>query len=204
LARLAGSNGKATARSIHEHSVSLFANYGYAAVSMRMIAEAVGVQPAALYQYHATKQDLLVHIMREHMERLLAAWQEEKTAPANPQTALEQFVRFHIRYHLVRPDHVFVSYMELRSLEPKGFEIIEKLRHTYEQILKKILAAGIEKKLFNCADPHVSAMAILAMLTGVNTWYRSGGRLSQAKIEAIYAAMVLRCVGAESEGEGNV
>ncbi len=37
-------------------------------------------------------------------------------------------------------------------------------------------------------------MAILAMLTGVNTWYRSGGRLSREKIEDIYEEMVLKSV----------
>ena len=49
------------------------------------------------------------------------------------------------------------------------------------------------------ADPHVAAMAILAMITGVNTWYRSGGRLSQAKIEDIYVSMVLGSVGCRRE-----
>ena len=32
---------------------------------------------------------------------------------------LERFVRFHIRYHLKRADEVFISYMELRNLEPR-------------------------------------------------------------------------------------
>jgi hypothetical protein len=32
------------------------------------------------------------------------------------------------------------------------------------------------------------------MLTGVNTWYRSGGRLSQAEVETIYWDMVRKAV----------
>jgi hypothetical protein len=34
------------------------------------------------------------------------------------------------------------------------------------------------------------------MLTGVNTWYREGGRLSVERIERIYWNMVRRSVGA--------
>ncbi len=204
MARVAGSNGEMTARSIRDESLALFARHGFAAVSMRMIAEAVGVQPGAIYQYHTTKQQILVDLMRGHMEALLDAWREEEVADELPIEVLERFARFHIRYHITRPDEVFISYMELRALEPEGFKDIERLRKTYESILKSILKAGIGQRVFNIEDPHVTAMAILAMLTGVNTWYRSGGRLSQRKIEDIYAAMVLRSVGCELVGGGDV
>jgi len=204
LARLAGSDGETTAKAIRAQSLALFARHGYAAVSMRMIADAVGVQPGALYQYHSNKQQLLVDLMRGHLEALLRAWREEEDAADSPVQALERFARFHIRYHITRPDDVFISYMELRALEPDEFRAIEVLRKSYEGVLKAILEAGRVQNIFSCEDPHVSAMAILAMLTGVNSWYRSGGRLSQAKIEDIYAVMVARSVGCELEGRSDV
>lgn len=204
MARLAGSHGETTAKAIRDRSLALFARHGYAAVSMRMIAGAVGVQPGALYQYHSNKQQLLVDLMRGHMEALLRAWNEEKLASDSPAQALKRFARFHIRYHITRPDDVFISYMELRALERDGFNTIEALRNSYEGALKAILEAGVASGAFKSDDPHVSTMAILAMLTGVNTWYRSGGRLSQQKIEDIYAAMVARSVGCELEGDSDV
>lgn len=205
MARTAGSSGEVTAQAIRETSLALFARQGFAAVSMRQIADRVGVQASALYKYHPTKQQLLVDIMRDHMEQLLDAWEAED----NPQgddtvAALEHFARFHIRYHIKRPDEVFVSYMELRSLEEPGFREIGKLRRAYENILKDILKRGMEEGIFAITDPHVATMAIPAMITGVNTWFRSGGRLSQAKIEDIYVSMVLGSVGCRSEGENHV
>jgi len=194
LARLVGSHGETTARVIRDHSLKLFARHGYAAVSMRMIADAVGVQPSALYQYHRTKQALLVHLMREHMEALIDAWQLEFSHDDCAKSALERFARFHIRYNITRPDEVFIAYMELRALEPDEFKLIEALRRRYEGILKAIVARGVEEGSFEIEDAHVSAMAILAMLTGINTWYRAGGRLSQGKIEDIYVVMILRSV----------
>jgi AcrR family transcriptional regulator len=199
MARPAGSNGENTARIIRAESLRLFARHGYDAVSMRQIADAVGVQASALYQYFPNKQQLLVTLLKEHMEELLAALGDMPMHELEPPAQLEAFARFHIRHHLTRADAVFISYMELRALDPDGFRQIEALRKAYEARLKAILERGAEIGCFQVEEPHVSAMAILAMLTGVNTWYRMGGRLSQARIEDIYADMVLRCVGSEGK-----
>lgn len=201
MARPAGVSGEDTARSIRAHSLKLFARHGYDAVSMRAIAQAVGVQAGALYQYYENKQQLLVALLRGHMDELLAAWDAERVADEAPAAALERFARFHVRYHITRADEVFLSYMELRALEPAGFALVESLRRKYEGELKAILAGGAAAGVFVIEEAHVAAMAILAMLTGVNTWYRRGGRLSQRKIEDIYAAMVLRSVGGTVRGE---
>ncbi|HZG31396.1 MAG TPA: TetR/AcrR family transcriptional regulator [Ensifer sp.] len=194
MARQAGANGETTARAIREESLKLFARHGYDAVSMRQIAAAVGVQASALYQYFPTKQQILVTLMKEHMEELLAAYAEERQECETPRAALSRFARFHIRHHISRADAVFISYMELRALEPEGFAAVEALRKAYEGELKSILAKGAEAGEFRLEEPHVAAMAILAMLTGVNTWYRTGGRLSREKIEDIYEEMVLKSV----------
>jgi hypothetical protein len=39
-------------------------------------------------------------------------------------------------------------------------------------------------------DTRLAAMALIAMLTGVNTWFREGGRLSRDQVEDIYVDMV--------------
>lgn len=196
MARTTGSNGEETARKIDDVALKLFAQKGYAAVSMREIAREVGVQAGALYNYSPNKQDLLARLLVEHMQALLSAWEDERAKELHPVAALKAFVLFHIRYHVERPDQVFISYMELRNLEPENFSRVEKLRQQYERALKAILQHGQEQGSFNIADVHVAAMAILAQLTGVTTWYRAKGRLSQQKIEEIYTQLVCQSVGA--------
>ncbi len=159
---------------------------------MRQIAAEVGVQAGALYLYITDKQSLLAELMLTHLEELLAAWEEVEAGEA-PLERLEAFTRFHIRHHLARPDDVFIAYMELRSLEPENFARVEALRRRYEQVLQDILEAGAE--VFKLADPRLTTMAIIAMLTGVSTWYREGGRLSRAEVEQNYWELVRRAVG---------
>jgi len=192
MARTQGSRAGITGPKLREAALRLFARHGYAAVSMRQIAREVGVQAGALYLYTPDKQALLFDLMREHLEDLLADWQPPD-GPAD--AALEDFVRHHIGYHLDRPDLVFIAYMELRNLTPENFQIIEGLRRDYETQLESILEHGQAAGLFDIPDRKLAVMAIIAMLTGVTTWYREGGRLDRDQIETIYWDMVRKAVG---------
>ncbi|OAN75367.1 TetR family transcriptional regulator [Jannaschia sp. EhC01] len=197
MARTQGSHAGTTGPKVREAALRLFAQHGYAAVSMRQIAREVGVQAGALYLYTPDKQALLFELMRGHMEELLADW----TPPGGgPLAELEDFARHHIRFHLDRPELVFIAYMELRNLSPENFAVIEGLRGTYEARLENILRAGLVDCVFDVADLRLATMGLISMLTGVTTWFRDGGRLTRADVEAIYWDMVRRAVGAQAAG----
>ena len=193
MARKQGSHADITGPRLREAALRLFARHGFAAVSMRQIAAEVGVQAGALYLYTPDKQALLFDLMRDHLEDLLSDW----VAPAGtPLAQLESFVRHHIRYHLDRPDLVFIAYMELRNLTPANFAVIEGLRRDYETRLEAILKRGRDAGLFDVGDTKLATMALIAMLTGVTTWYREGGRLDRATVEALYWDMARKAVAA--------
>ncbi|MBK0327086.1 TetR family transcriptional regulator [Rhodobacteraceae bacterium F11138] len=195
MARTTGSHSDITGPRIREVAMRLFAQRGYAAVSMRLIASEVGVQAGALYNYTPDKQGLLFSLMQSHMEDLLSA-RAARVTPDSPLAQLEDFTRFHIAFHLQRPDAVFVSYMELRSLDAQNFAAIETLRRRYEDELEQILQRGVQAGLFTVPDTKIATMAVIAMLTGVNTWYRTDGRLSAAEVGTIYWNMVRKAVAA--------
>jgi AcrR family transcriptional regulator len=193
MARKQGSHSEITGPRVREAALRLFARHGYAAVSMRQIAAEVGVQAGALYLYTPDKQSLLFELMQGHMDELLAAWAAEPKGDG-PIERLEAFARFHIRFHLARSDAVFLSYMELRNLEPANFAKVEALRRAYEDALEAILKAGVAAGDFDLPDTKLATLALIAMLTGVNTWYREGGRLSRETVETIYWDMTRRAV----------
>ena len=193
MARTTGSHSETTGPRVRAAALQLIARHGYAAVSMRQIAAEVGVQAGALYNYTPDKQSLLFDLMRSHMDDLLAAWEVE--APTgNAAARLEQFTRFHIRFHAERPDAVFIAYMELRNLTPKNFAEIEALRRRYEDQLEAILRSGVESGAFATPDAKIATLAVIGMLTGVNTWFREGGRLTLTEVQEIYWDMVRKSV----------
>jgi len=197
MARKTGSHSEITGPRVRAAAEQLFARKGFAAVSMRQIAAEVGVQAGALYLYTPDKQTLLFDLMQAHLRELLEAW--EKVDPSGqPLNRLEAFVRFHIRFNLDRPDAVFIAYMELRNLTEENFAEISALRGKYEDTLGAILRAGQQSGSFDVPDTKLATLAIIAMLTGVNTWFREGGRLTRATVEAIYWDMVRKSVRPET------
>ncbi|OYX45250.1 MAG: TetR family transcriptional regulator [Rhodobacterales bacterium 32-67-9] len=195
MARKTGSHSEITGPRIRGAALRLFARHGFAAVSMRQIAAEVGVQAGALYLYTPDKETLLFDLLKAHMDELIAAWEAEPKGDG-PLARLEGFVRFHIRFNLERPDAVFLSYMELRNLGPDNFAAIEALRRDYETRLETILRDGQAAGLLAAPDTKIASLAIIAMLTGVNTWYREGGRLSRQRVGDIYWDMVRKAVAA--------
>ena len=175
MARTTGSDGARTEEAIRHAAVELIATRGFEAMTLRELAEKVGVQPGSIYRYFPSKGRLLVDLLVEHLEFLLAQWDREKPDTDDPVERLRAFVDFHIRSHTLRRREVFVANMELRSLSPPDYRRIVALRGRYEAILT----------------------AILAMLTGVGTWYKDSGRLGKRELIDIYTRMVMQCVAAE-------
>jgi AcrR family transcriptional regulator len=98
MARTTGSSGEKTDAAVREAALSLMARYGYEAVSMRQLAAEIGVQAAALYRYYPTKEDLLQSLLREHMEKLSAGWDEAEPIDGDATERLAAFVRHHVHF----------------------------------------------------------------------------------------------------------
>jgi hypothetical protein len=111
--------------------------------------------------------------------------------------ALRRFVAFHIEFHAVRRDQVFIGNAELRSLSEEHRADIVARRDAYEQRLRAILRAGEAAGAFAPGDLRVASYALVAMLSGVCTWYRAGGRLSVAQLVRQYTRMAFGAVGAD-------
>ena len=195
MARTQGSRSEITGPLIRDVARSLFAREGYAAVSMRQIAAAVGVQAGALYAYIPDKQALLFDLLESHMRETLASWHDHPGL--DPLARLEAFVRYHIGFSLDHTDAVFLSYMELRNLTPENFARIARMRGRYEAALEVILRDGQKTGVMRFEDAKLTTLALIAMLTGVTNWYREGGRLDRQRIGDIYWHLARGAVGAD-------
>jgi AcrR family transcriptional regulator len=196
MARTTGSDGEKTEASIRAAAAMLIARHGYEAMSMRQLAEEVGVQAAALYRYFPTKEDLLFTLMREHMDGLIEAWDRARPASGDPVARLSAYVDNHIRFHVARRHSTQLSNLELRSLSKERLSAILKLRSAYEKELRALLREGAEQGVFAIDDVQLTAMAIIQMVTGVVVWFRPDERLSVEQVTETYLKMTLRLVGA--------
>lgn len=193
MARRTGSTAEETRARLHDAATRLFARHGFAAVTMRQIAAEMGVQVGTLYLYTPDKQALLADLMQQHLRALMTAL-AALPVPDDPVARLEQFARFHVTWHIDRPDAVVIAYMELRNLTPDNFARIEAGRRAYEGALEAILRDGAARGVLAVPDARLATMALIALLTGVTHWFREGGRLTRAEVAGIYAGMAVRAV----------
>jgi len=190
MARTVGSNGPKTMEAIRKAGLRLIYSQGYEAMSLRRLAAEVGIQAGSLYNHINTKQDLLFDLIKVHMDELLERLDQALDGIVDPEDRLQAFIAFHVGYHIARKREVFICYSELRSLEPKNYDIVVGLRQQYERKLIGILDDGVAEGRFTVADTTVAAYGILAMLTGVCTWFKPAGRLTKEEVTGIYTGMV--------------
>jgi len=198
MARKTGSHSEITGPRIQAAALKLFARHGFAAVSMRQIASDVGVQAGAIYNYTDDKQTLLYDLLKGHMDATLAALPGPGT---DAMADLEAFVRFHIAWHLARPEALFISYMELRNLTEVNFADIETLRGTYEARVVDILDRGARAGVMQVRDTKLTVRAVIALLNGIVNWYREDGEMTVDSVADAYWAMVRRMVVEEPTPE---
>jgi AcrR family transcriptional regulator len=191
MTRVAGSHGPTTAAAIRRVGLRLIHEHGFEAMSLRQLAAEVGLQPASLYNYFATKQDLLFNLIHDHMRTLLAQTDAALDAAVGPLAGLRAFIANHLLYHMEKQHEVFAANFELRSLEAKNHRVIVGLRRDYEARLITLLDDGVAAGMLQLPDTHIAAYAILAMLTGACTWYKPEGRLSKHDVVAMHTDLVL-------------
>jgi len=191
MARTIGSYGPKTMEAIRKAGLRLIFEHGYEAMSLRQLAAEVGIQAGSLYNHIATKQELLFDLVQDHINELLRQLDRALQGKTGSTERLRAFVVFHVTYHMNRKREVFIANSELRSLEPKNYEAIVALRGAYEQRLADILTEGVEEGVFEVADIQVATFAIIALLTGLCSWYRPGGRLTKEAIVAAHEKLVL-------------
>jgi AcrR family transcriptional regulator len=176
---------------IRKAGLRLIFQHGYEAMSLRQLAAEVGIQPGSLYNHISTKQELLADLIQDHINDLL---RELDTALRGKEGAVERlraFVAFHVSYHMTRKREVFIANSELRSLDPRNYEAVVALRGAYERRLAGILTDGVAEGVFDVDDIQVATFAIIALLTGLCSWYRPGGRLTKDAIIAAHEKLVL-------------
>ena len=198
MARIAGKITEQTVQDMKRAATRLIARHGFEGMNLRQLAEATGVKAGSFYNHIASKEELLYTLLAGTMDELHAGLDAALQGVQDPADALARFVAFHIGFHAERRDEVFIGNAELRSLSAEHRAAIVARRDAYEERLRAILRQGQRQGAFAPGDLRVAAAALIAMLSGVCTWYRADGRLGVPALVRQYTRMALGLVGART------
>jgi len=162
-----------------------------------MLADDIGVKAGSFYNHIASKEELLYSLLSDTMVELMAGVESALAGATDPADALRRFVAFHIEFHAARRDEVFIGNAELGSLSAEHRADIVARRDAYEQRLLAILRAGEKTGQFAPGDLRVATKALIALLSGICTWYRADGRLGVKPLVQQYTRMAFGSVGAD-------
>ncbi|MBA3436105.1 MAG: TetR/AcrR family transcriptional regulator, partial [Chloroflexi bacterium] len=133
-----------TRRQQIEHAASvLFRERGYAATSVRDIAQVLNLQGASLYAHVASKEDLLWSIVQRAADRFEAAVALLAAAEAPAPDRLRAMVRAHISVVTVDLGNAVSFLDEWRFLSPERRTAVAARRRRYERRFRKVIAQGV-------------------------------------------------------------
>ncbi len=170
---------------------TLFRERGYAATSVRDIAQALDMQGGSLYAHMASKEDVLWSIVIRAADRFNANVGPiaESSAPAPDR--LRRMIRAHVAVVTGSQKDAAVFLHEWRFLSQSRREQIAERRDDYEALFRSVIGEGIASGAFNNVDPRMAAMAILSALNGIATWYSPDGPSSADAVADQYADLFL-------------
>ena len=147
--------------------LELFACKGFGQVGMRELATCLGLAPGSLYHHYPSKQHLVLDLIEEFYEELLATLQRvERTAPAK-RDRLDLVIRAHLNLHLEMPWHFRLAERDSGCLNEAQQERVRQLREQYES--KLLLLLGVRLQLDEQGQ-MAAAHAIAALLNSAPSW----------------------------------
>lgn len=191
---------------ILELSVPLFARCGYDGVSMRDIAAAMGLTPAALYYHFTDKEnlylDVVVHACREKSAELKGILD----GLGSPWARLEEYVAGLARLNAADKDFMrLMQWVMLDSNETRQHKLAE---HVFSDLFVAVynLAAELDSR----RDAHMLAVSIIGLVffhfqAGTTRQFMPGHRTEQDSpvVLAQHVTGLLRnCLGVSGEGTG--
>jgi AcrR family transcriptional regulator len=129
---------------ILEAAARAIAAHGFHGMSMRELARAAGMSLSNLYNYFASKDEILHALQKEAFEVLVGsaegALAELDGAAGGPDARLYVFISHHVRYVAERPEVMRVLVHEAASLPPARRRSVRRLKERYFRIARGIVA----------------------------------------------------------------
>jgi AcrR family transcriptional regulator len=197
--RSSARRGPETREAIHRAAVALFAQRGYHATSMRAIASAARVQPAAIYHWYPNKEAILVQLQDDFMERLTAKVLAAMARHDRPALRLAAAVREHVVFHGLHSKAAFVTDSEIRALTDGPRQALISKRDDYQAIFSEEIRDGIRDGSLHASDARVATYAILLQCTGVALWFDPRGPLRVEEVAELHVELVLGSLQATGE-----
>jgi AcrR family transcriptional regulator len=138
-------------------------------VSIRAVAEAVGVTPPSIYMHFSDKNDLIFAVCEKHFQQFDEYLEAAGSQSDDPLESLLLRGRAYVRFGLDNPEHYRILFMTKPALTPERFQsedMLERMAafgHLVEAVNRCIEAGAFD------GDPLEVAMLVWAYAHGLTS-----------------------------------
>jgi AcrR family transcriptional regulator len=152
---------------IIEIARNIFTHFGFKKTAMEEIALATRKGKSSIYYYFNSKEDIFKAVVEKEAEELKTELYKKIADIEDPIERLKIYITVRMR----KLHKLTNFYSALKSDYLSNFEFIEQIRKSYDldevRIVTEIIQEGIEKGKFSVDDPHLSAVAIVTAMKGL-------------------------------------
>jgi AcrR family transcriptional regulator len=149
-------------------ALRLFAECGFSRVSMRELADYLGIRPGSIYNHIESKEALLFELIEELYEQLLHGARQLQRRAATPTERLHGLLEAHLRLHASMGAHFRLAEYDSHCLAGEQQARIRELRARYEQQLQESVEHFTGQPVSNSRRAALSG--ILALLNQLPAW----------------------------------
>lgn len=164
-------------KEIIDVSSHLFKEKGYNAVSMRDIAQEMGIKAASLYNHITGKQEILSTIIMEVAQEFTNGMNKIMMEKSSSILKIQKIIELHVGITINYYEGMAAinnDWMHLNDIDRKEFI---KMREDYEESFRKIIKQGIIDQEIEPRHPEVILFSILSTLRTLYLWYQKRGKL---------------------------
>lgn len=168
---------------IVDTAARLFRERGFAATSMRDLAEQVGVEAASLYNHISSKAEILQELCFKVANQFISNIDKIEAEDIPAIKKIEAILRFHIRQMVNHYEEVYVSDREWKHLTDPYLSNMRNQRRVYRQRIASIIEDGIRKNEIKKIDAPTAVLIMLHAVSGIESWHRSKQKISGEVLE---------------------
>jgi AcrR family transcriptional regulator len=167
-------------RAILDSAAALFAKVGYPSAKLQDVAKLCGATKSMLYHYFPTKDDLLLALLIDHLERLLAEIDQALTESRAPDEQLQRFIEVFVTKSAQSRQRHVSAMNDARFLPAEKrmrvLRLERKVRRTLGGLLRDV-NPGLPDEVY---APY--AMLLIGMLNWTDLWYRPVGKMKPREL----------------------
>ena len=187
MPRLKDDRREAILRSV----ANVLRNSRLSSLTIKQVADELGMTKGNLYYYFKDKQDILYHCHMRSVENSLRALSDAQALGRTPAEKLRILLVRHIR-GVIDDGFGGLLQTELEKIRPSQRNQYIGKRDELERGVRLLIEDGVRTGEFVCANVKLTGFAILGGINWIPKWYRPSGPLTSAEISEQMADYYLR------------